>query len=124
MAAESLFRPSTRFRDDRRLCRGRLPKGWTEVEILSHRTPEDVLATGITWEDFCLFLQGKVVWMIPDVYVRSVNRTINKGDPLVLALKANGNGSHLCVHVRMGTAAAAAAATATCDFLIRLFGNL
>jgi hypothetical protein len=62
--------------------------------------------------------------MIPDVYVRSVNRTINKGDPLVLALKANGNGSHLCVHVRMGTAAAAAAATATCDFLIRLFGNL
>jgi hypothetical protein len=79
---------------------------------------EDVLATGITWEDFCLFLQYKVVWMTPDVYIRSGYMANNTTDPLVLALKADAtrSGSHLRVCVKMGMTAAA---TATCDVLLR-----
>jgi hypothetical protein len=117
---ESLFRPSTRYRDsrrNRRNRRGHLPKGWTEVELLQDLTPEDVLATGISWADFCLFLRNKVVWMTPDVYIRSGYMANTTADPLVLALKADASGSHLRVCVRMGMAAAAA--TATCDFLLR-----
>jgi hypothetical protein len=117
---ESLFRPSTRYRDsrrNRRNRRGHLPKGWSEVELLQDLTPEDVLATGISWADFCLFLRNKVVWMTPDVYIRSGYMANTTADPLVLALKADASGSHLRVCVRMGMAAAAA--TATCDFLLR-----
>jgi hypothetical protein len=43
---ESLFGPSTRFRDVHQNLRGGLPEGWTEVELLQDLTLEDVLATG------------------------------------------------------------------------------
>jgi hypothetical protein len=61
---EALFRPSTRFR-------GRLRESITEVELLPGLTIENVLATGITWEEFRRFLDGKIVWMTLDVFVCS-----------------------------------------------------
>jgi hypothetical protein len=66
---EALFRPSTRLRDLHPNCN--LPEGWTEVELLPGLTIENVLATGVTWDEFCLFLEGKFVWMTLDVYVCS-----------------------------------------------------
>jgi hypothetical protein len=112
---EALFRPSTRYRDSHPKRRGGLPQGWTEIELLQDLAPEDVLATGITWEDFCLFLLNKVVWMTPDVCVSGYRNTY---DPEVLALRAEAYTPIMRVHVRLFTAAAAA--TATCDFLLRL----
>jgi hypothetical protein len=66
---EALFRPSTRWRDTHGNLRGRLPEGCTEVELLPHLTPLDILATGITWEEFLIFLRNKIAWMTPDVYL-------------------------------------------------------
>jgi hypothetical protein len=117
---ESLFRPSTRFRHDR------LRAGWAEVELLQDLALEDILATGITWEDFFLFCWKKVVWMTPDVYVCSGYMVTNADDLEVLALQAE---TYRCprpsfpvrVHVRAGTAVAAA--TATCDFLLRILAT-
>jgi hypothetical protein len=63
---EAVFRPTTRYRDSHRR---RLPESITEVELLPGLTIENVLATGLTWVDFCLFLDGKLMWMTPDVYV-------------------------------------------------------
>jgi hypothetical protein len=118
---DSLFRPSTRFRDSHVYG---LPEGWTEVDLLQDLWLEDVLATGITWEDFCLFLRNKViVWMTPDVYIHSSYIAVRNAENLmVLALKADADPSHhIFVHRWMGTAAAAA--TATCDFLLRLLAT-
>jgi hypothetical protein len=63
-AIEALFRPSTRSGD-------RLPYGFTEVELLPGLTVENVLVTGVMWKEFRRFLQGKRVWMAPNVYVCS-----------------------------------------------------
>jgi hypothetical protein len=121
---ESLFRPSTRFRDSH--ING-LPEGFTEVELLQDLVLEDVLATGITWAcaDFFLFCWNKFVWMTPDVCIRYVSFgsgyiASNVEYLVVLALKTDA-GHHLFVHVMMGTATAAA--TATCDFLLRLLAT-
>jgi hypothetical protein len=114
---EALFRPTTRFRDSPSNLN--LPEGFTEVELLPGLTVEDVLATGVTWEDFCRFLQGKIVWMAPGVYISSLD--FNGGsDTWVLVLGVPG-GASMFVHVTRGTAAAAA--TATCDFLMRLLAT-
>jgi hypothetical protein len=64
---EALFRPSTRFRDTHPYPRGRLPEGWTDVELLPDLPVEHVLATGIMWEDLSRFLRTKIVWMARDV---------------------------------------------------------
>jgi hypothetical protein len=69
----ALFRPANRYRDLIRERRGygsyQLPNGETEVELFPDLSPEHVLATGITWEDFCRFLDNKFVWMGPGVCV-------------------------------------------------------
>jgi hypothetical protein len=116
---ETLFRPSTRLRDSHRNRRGRLPEGWTEVELLPHLTLLDILATGVTWDEFHRFARDKVVWMTPDVYVWNMT-TYATGDPVVLILGCDA-GIELLVHVTPATAAAAA--TATCDFLLRLLAT-
>jgi hypothetical protein len=117
---EALFRPSTRFRDSHRNRRGRLREGWTEVELLPHLTPLDILATGVTWDEFLIFFRNKFVWMTPDVYV--CNTWIFVEDhPEVLTLGANNGTTTLFVHVTPDTAAAVA--TATCDFLVRLLAT-
>jgi hypothetical protein len=84
-------------------------------------TIENVLATGITWEDFRLFCRDKVVWMTPGVYL---SFHYDAGDPTVLSLGGDVVGiliTNLYVHVTEDTAAAAA--TATCDFLVRLLAT-
>jgi hypothetical protein len=115
---DALFRPSTRFRDlDRDYY---LPEGWTEVELLPHLTPLDILATGVTWDEFRLFLRNKMVWMTRNVYV--CNFTAYRiGDPVVLTLGEDIGTNSLFLHVPSYTAAALA--TATCDFLVRLFAT-
>jgi hypothetical protein len=117
---EALFRPSTRFRDSHRNRRNFLPEGWTEIELLPHLTPLDILATGVTWDEFLIFLLHKIAWMTPDVYLCNGYMS-HTGDPLVLALGANDSTTSMCVHVTSATAAAVA--TATCDFLVRLFAT-
>jgi hypothetical protein len=119
---EALFRPTTRYRDlqldpDERED---LPGNWTELELLPGLTVESVWATGVTWEDFCLFLQRKLVWMAPDVYV--CPRHLSGRDNLrVLGLRGDDGTPTLHVHVRSGTASAAA--TAICNFSLRLFAT-
>jgi hypothetical protein len=107
---EALFRPTTRYRS-----RGRwLPAYITEVELLPGLTIENVLASGVTWEDFQRFLRdNKIVWMTPDVYVCS--RSFGVDDPRVLGLEG-GFGTHMSVYVTQGTAEACS----NCD--LRLYG--
>jgi hypothetical protein len=112
---EALFRPATRFRDAHGNLRGRLPESWTEVELLPGLTVENVLATGVTWDDFLSFVRGKLVWMTPDVYV-SFRRTYE--DPLAVLSLGVFHGTSMFVHVRSGTATTSA--SATCDFMVRL----
>jgi hypothetical protein len=103
----AFFRPTNRLRD---LLRGllnddsdeELSNGRTEVELLPDLSPEHVrLATGITWEDFCLFVgRDKIVWTGAGVFV---------WDP----------------RLRVATeTTAAAATTATCDFLVFLLATI
>jgi hypothetical protein len=113
---EALFRPSTRYRDNRsplpRSCRA-------EVELLPGLTIEDVLASGVTWEDFRRFVQRKIVWMTTHVFVCSQYMP-GIVDRLVIRL----GGLHdtwLRVHGVHGTTPAAA--TATCDFVVRLLAT-
>jgi hypothetical protein len=115
---EALFRPSTRFRDSHRHVR--LPEGCTEVELLPHLTMLDILATGVTWEDFHRFARDKMVWMTPDVFVCSPILPMY-GDPVVLSLGVNNGYISLRVHVTSDTADTVA--TATCDFLVRLLAT-
>jgi hypothetical protein len=123
---EALFRPSTRFRDSHRNRRGRLREGWTEVELLPHLTPLDILATGVTWDEFLIFFRNKIAWMTPDVYVCNSMHLPGAGDRSVLDIAANGRTAsmmftRLRVYTTPGTAAAVA--TATCDFAVRLLAT-
>jgi hypothetical protein len=124
---EALFRPTTRYRDlyhEQPVDDG-FEEDFTEVELLPHLTLQDVLATGITWEDFCLFFEGKVVWMAPGVLVCSddfVGNAHDWWDWFVLALGGDADTrTRLRVYATRGTPAAAA--TVTCDFLLRLLGT-
>jgi hypothetical protein len=112
---EALFRPSNHY------FRGRLPEGFTEeLELLPGLTTENVLATGVTWGDFLRFLQGKFLWMAPDVYV--IPRYVSGlAQSLVLGLGGYDIVTNMFVRVTEDTAAAAA--TATCDFLVRLLAT-
>jgi hypothetical protein len=116
---EVLFRPTTRFRDSHR-NRG-ADHLLEEIELLQALAPQDVLATIITWDNYCLFVGvNKIVWMAPNVYVCS-HFMHNMDDPNVLALGGIGAGTRLLVHVTRGTASSAA--TATCDFAVRLLAT-
>jgi hypothetical protein len=116
---EALFRPTSCFRAR---LQGRWRASsflhWRDVELLPGLTIENVLAAGITWEEFWRFLDdGNVVWMTPDVYVHTCwSQTHN---PRVFQLGANACTSPLVsVYVRSDTAAVEA--VATCNFLVRL----
>jgi hypothetical protein len=117
---EALFRPSTRFRDSNYYRRGRLPEGWTEIELLPHLTPLDILATGVTWHEFLIFLWNKIMWMTPNVYVCVTWMSV-EDDPFLLFLSADGGNISLRVHVTPYTADAAA--TETYDFAVRLLAT-
>jgi hypothetical protein len=77
-AIEALFRPSTK-------C---LPDSRTQVELLQDLAPEDVLATGITWEDFRRFLHGRIFWMAFGVFICSSEKILHQDDILDLSLGA------------------------------------
>jgi hypothetical protein len=108
---EALFRPTARFQ-------GLLQEGWTEVELLPGLTLENVLASGVTWEDFHRFLYHKVAWAASDVFVCSGYMS-GLGESL-LSLRVDVS-FDVRVNVTPGTAAAAA--TATCDFMVRLLAT-
>jgi hypothetical protein len=112
---EALFRRPTRR------LRERLEDNWTEVELLPGLTVDDILATG-NWQDFYLFLQDKLAWMTPGVYVRPRNIPF-LDDQLILVLGDDINDweNSLRVHVRSGTALSVA--TETCHFLLRLLAT-
>jgi hypothetical protein len=120
---EDLFRPSTRFRDSHRNRHVRLPEGWTEIELLPHLTPLDILATCVTWDEFLIFLQNKIVWMTPDVYVCNNMYLGGISDKLLLRLGGNAGTSTTSLRVYVTPNTAAALATATCDFAVRLFAT-
>jgi hypothetical protein len=99
----------------------RLPEGWTELELLPGLTTENILAMGITWEDFRLFCLDKLVWMTPGVYVCF---QYDEGDPVILSLGGDGGGiqsTDLRVLATRGTATAVV--MTTCDFLVRLLAT-
>jgi hypothetical protein len=120
----ALFRPTNRLRDQLREQRGddsyEHPDGFTEVELFPDLSPEHVLAAGIPWEDFCRFLDDKLVLMGPGVYVYrgSSNRV---GFPSAFGELGSSN-HHLfvCAPRERETAATA---TATCDFVARLLAT-
>jgi hypothetical protein len=121
----ALFRPTNRLRDHIRELTDdddyELPMDLTEVELIPDLSPGHVLATGITWEDFCRFLDDKLVWMGPGVYVcDAYNRGIGIYEN-VLEL-SNHRCPSLCVYAASGPEIAAAT-TATCDFLVRLLAT-
>jgi hypothetical protein len=117
---EAFFRPSTRFRDSNGNRNHYFPSYITEVEVLPGLTVENVLAAGVTWEDFHRFARDKMVWMTPDVFVCSPILPMY-GDPVVLSLGVNNGYISLRVHVTSDTADAVA--TETCDFLVRLLAT-
>jgi hypothetical protein len=94
---ETLFRPSHRWEalelenPDRREIH--LP----QVELFPHLTPPDARATGNTWEAFCCFLRGKVIWMTSDVYVSSQNIFFLPVDPVVLQPRGDGTAGSVCL---------------------------
>jgi hypothetical protein len=63
---ESFFRPSTRFRDRLREQLDNDDESddesydFTEVELLPHRTLQEILATGITWKDLCVIASATI----------------------------------------------------------------
>jgi hypothetical protein len=118
---ETLLRPTTRFRNSHPTFIHFLPEGWTEIELLPHLTPSDILATGVTWDEFLIFVLVKIVWMTPNVYVTTMFHMYGTGDSMVLALGANADDITLPVYVTPDTPAAVA--TATCDFLLRIFAT-
>jgi hypothetical protein len=116
---ESLFRPSTRFRGGRATS---LPQNFTEVEFLPHLTTEDILATGITWNDFHRFAHDKLVWMTPGAYIIPSNHHFGGLYPIAVEVGAKDETSGMCVRVKPGTASTQTA-SATCNFLIHLLAN-
>jgi hypothetical protein len=120
---EALFRPSTRWRDLDRNRHVRLPEGWTEIELLPHLTPLDILATGVTWDEFLIFLQNKIVRMTPDVYVFNNMHLGGISDKLLLRLGGNASTSTTSLRVYVTPDTAAALTTVTCDFAVRLLAT-
>jgi hypothetical protein len=116
---DSLFRPSTRFqlRGGRRFS---LPRNFTEVELLPNLTAEDVVATGINWDDFRCFVHDKFVWMAPGIYISSAYRAAGLY-PVAVEVGAMDDSAGMRVRVKPGTAPQTA--TATCNFLVRLLAT-
>jgi hypothetical protein len=121
-----LFWPTNRFRDRIREMRVgdsyELSNGRTEVELFPDLSPQHVLATGITWEDFCgLFLRGKIIWMGPNVYVCARKISHHGIYPFIVELgSSNRQGPSLRIYATIETTAAT---TATCDFVVRLLAT-
>jgi hypothetical protein len=113
---DSLFRPSTRFqlRGGRRF---NLPRNFTEVELLPNLTTQDIVATGINWDDFRCFVHDKFVWMAPGTYISSAYRA-NGLYPVAVEVGATDDSAGMRVRVKPGTATRTA--VATCNFLVRL----
>jgi hypothetical protein len=123
----ALFRPTNRCRDAVRELTGNdsyeLPHRLTEVELLPDLSPEHVLATDITYEDFCHFLgDEKLVWMGPGVYICDAYCSHPSTHPFVLGSSSRKD-PHLRVYAATGPGTAAAT-TATCDFLVRLLATM
>jgi hypothetical protein len=116
---ESLFRPSTRFRGGRKTG---LAQNFTEVEFLPHLSTEDILARGITWNDFRRFAHDKLVWMTPGAYIISSNHHFGGLYPIAVEVGAKDDSAGMCVRVRPG-ATTTQTASATCNFLIRLLAS-
>jgi hypothetical protein len=116
-AVEAMFQPSTRLRDLHGIQQ-RPPLA--EFELLPHLTPQDVLATGISVEDFRLFLRKRerVVSMAPGVFVSSQGK-LGESFPVLHVFCR-----HLHFSVCLMDNATRAMATATCDFLVCLFANI
>jgi hypothetical protein len=114
---ESLFRPSTRFQ----LRGGRqfnLPRNFTEVELLPNLTTEDIVATGINWNDFRRFVHNKFVWIAKGAYIISSAYRANGLYPVAVEVGATDDSAGMRVRVKPGTATRTAAAT--CNFMVRL----
>jgi hypothetical protein len=105
------------------LFRRKVAENRTELELLPGFSVENILASCIyiSWGGFCRFLRDKVVWMTPDVYIRSRYLSVSD-NPLVLVIGDDDLDweNSLRVHVTPGMAAAA---TVTCDFLLRLLAT-
>jgi hypothetical protein len=115
---ETMFQPSTRIHNfPRNVQPGHHQRHQsTEFELLSHLTPNDVLASGISTEHFRRFLDvdGKVVSMAPGVFVATTDGF--EGHTLLSIGKRS---LHFSVYQTEN--ATREMAMATCDFVVRLF---
>jgi hypothetical protein len=116
---EALFRPSSHYRDSQV---NRLPESLTKVELLPGHTIENILATGITWEDFLRFLRNKIVWMTAGTSVCTDSFNYSRDLP-VLALGSDSDDLYNRRFVRVVQGTADPVATTTCDLLLRLLGT-
>jgi hypothetical protein len=125
----ALFRPTNRLQDLLREWYGNdsyeLPPALTEVEILPHLSLEHILATGITWEDFCRCLDDdKFIWMGPGVYVCDGypgHRPPGYGCIVGLG-SLNGQAAPTSL-LYVNAARVPESAAAACDFLVRLLAT-
>jgi hypothetical protein len=85
-------------------------------------TTEDIIATGITWNDFHRFARDKFVWMTSGAYIISSKHHFGGLYPIAVEVGAKDETSGMCVRVRPGTASTQTA-SATCNFLIRLLSS-
>jgi hypothetical protein len=101
-----------------------LPDGETEKELIPDLSPEYVLATGITWEDFCRFLGDYMfVWIGPGLYVCTSDNFSHPGYGLVVMLGSlNRQSRNLYVYAATEPETAAAT-TVTCDFCVHLLAT-
>jgi hypothetical protein len=141
-AIEAFFRPSTRSRDSVHLLRDdypcRFPEDYTELELLPGLSLEDALLSGsTTWEDFCRFLRGKVLWVTPDVYLTSpfIEKhpiylhsgfyigTTNKNERSLSFSPLSATYTMTSVYVHVVGRAGLAAKASTCECLVRMLGT-
>jgi hypothetical protein len=128
---EALFRPTNRYRDLLREERGdysyQLPEELTELDIFPDLSPEHVLATGITWEDFCRFLSGKIIWMGPGAYVCDGFIFFDYPDGYRFIVQLGSldiRDPRLLVYAATEPETAAAATAATFDFFVHLLATI
>jgi hypothetical protein len=123
-AHESLSRYNSRLFQQRFLCPSTKPyRGRTLPHLTLSNVLEVTAGNCIAWDDFCRFLQGKVVWITPEVYF-CIEDYFAAGFrfPCILSLGPDFPlRSRLGVHIVPDTPAAAA--TETCDFLARLLAT-
>jgi hypothetical protein len=142
--ATTLFGSSIRYRDLYREVFDDntyiFREDFSEVELLPDLILPDIVAAGVSWEEFCQFASNsnedriaygarceRVVWMTPTVHIRmkcirdpliAYRLAFSLGTKALIPGTSTYRNRYLYLHV--AESSDPAEATATCDFLVRL----